>query len=83
MKTLGLLLVGLLAISGSFGVDKNNFKSCDQSGFCKRLRAFKPEKSHYIVDFENVMIQDNLLFADVNAVDLESESKTVLVCYFQ
>ncbi|KAL0859961.1 hypothetical protein ABMA27_010277 [Loxostege sticticalis] len=81
MKTLGLLLVGLLAISGSFGVDKNNFKSCDQSGFCKRLRAFKPEKSHYIVDFENVMIQDNLLFADVNAVDLESESKTVLFRY--
>lgn len=85
MKALSFLLVALLAISGSFGVDRNNFKTCDQSGFCKRLRAFKPERSQYIADFTNALIHENLIFVDVKTVDLESEQRTVLVsglkCY--
>lgn len=79
MKTLGLLLVTLLAISGSFGVDRNNFKTCDQSGFCKRLRGLKPERSQYVADFSNAMLHDNMVFIDVNTVDLESEQRPVLV----
>ncbi|RVE53825.1 hypothetical protein evm_001487 [Chilo suppressalis] len=81
MRSLYLLLVALLAISGSYGVDRNNFKTCDQSGFCKRLRAFKPERSQYVADFSTQMLHDNMLFLDVNTVDTESEKKTVLFRY--
>ncbi|CAG9790048.1 unnamed protein product [Diatraea saccharalis] len=81
MKSLCLILVVLLALSGSFGVDRNNFKSCDQSGFCKRLRAFKPERSQYVADFSTQMLHDNMFFLDVNMVDLESEKRTVLFRY--
>lgn len=79
MKTLGLLLVATLAISGCYGVDRNNFKSCEQSGFCKRLRAIKPEKSQYALNLDTVIVHGNVLSAEVVTVDLESEKKTVLV----
>lgn len=79
MKTLGLLLVATLAISGCYGVDRNNFKSCDQSGFCKRLRAIKPDKSQYSLNLDTVIVHGNVLSAEVVTIDLESEKKTVLV----
>ena len=79
MKTLGLLLVAALALSGSYAVDKNNFKTCDQSGFCKRLRGFKPEKSQYALNLDTVMVHGNVLSAEVNTVDTSTPQKTVLV----
>lgn len=79
MKTLGLLLVAALALSGSYAVDKNNFKTCDQSGFCKRLRGFKPEKSQYTLNLDSVMVHGNVLSAEVNTVDTSTPQKTVLV----
>lgn len=85
MKTISLLLI--LAVSGILGVDKNNFKTCEQSGFCKRLRSFKPEKSQYSLNLDTVIIHGNVLAAEVVTEDTESEKKTVLVspfsCYFQ
>ncbi|XP_063898479.1 neutral alpha-glucosidase AB isoform X1 [Helicoverpa armigera] len=81
MKALGLLLVVVLALSGSDGVDKNNFKTCDQSGFCKRLRGFKPEKSQYTLNLDTVVVHGNALSAEVNTVDTTTQEKTVLWHY--
>lgn len=81
MKTLGLLLVAALAISVSDAVDKNNFKTCEQSGFCKRLRSFKPEKSQYTLNLDSVLVHGNVLSAEVVTVDSSTEKKTVLWQY--
>nr|AXJ21599.1 glucosidase II alpha-subunit [Glyphodes pyloalis] len=81
MKPLGLLLVGLLVINQSIGVDKKKFKTCSQSGFCKRLRDFKPERSQYVADFTSAKINENYVLVDVNTVDLKSEQKAVLDKY--
>ncbi|XP_045457347.1 neutral alpha-glucosidase AB [Melitaea cinxia] len=79
MKTISLLLI--LAVSGILGVDKNNFKTCEQSGFCKRLRSFKPEKSQYSLNLDTVIIHGNVLAAEVVTVDTESEKESVLWRY--
>lgn len=79
MKTHGLLLVVAFAITGSFAVDKNNFKTCDQSGFCKRLRGFKPEKSQYTLNLDTVIVHGNVLSAEVNTVDTTTHQKVTLV----
>ncbi|KAM3968802.1 neutral alpha-glucosidase AB-like isoform 2-T2 [Aphomia sociella] len=81
MKTLCPLLVIALAIGGCFGVDRNNFKTCDQSGFCKRLRSFKPEKSQYTLDVNSIILHGNVLFADVTTIDTDSERRTALWQY--
>ncbi|XP_049882112.1 neutral alpha-glucosidase AB isoform X2 [Pectinophora gossypiella] len=81
MRTLGLVLVAALAISGCFGVDRNNFKTCEQSGFCKRLRALKPEKSQYVLNLDTVIVHGNVLSAEVNTMDYEGDKKVVLWHY--
>lgn len=80
MKTLRLLLVSLV-ICGSFAVDKNNFKTCDQSGFCKRLRPFKPDKSQYTLNLDTVIIHGNVLSAEVTTVDTSTEKRITLWHY--
>ena len=46
-----LSIVAALAVLGSVtAVDRNNFKTCDQSSFCKRNRAIEPGNSQYSVD---------------------------------
>ncbi|KAI2801451.1 hypothetical protein BLOT_011003 [Blomia tropicalis] len=35
-------------------VDRSNFKTCDQSGFCKRNRAINPEHNKWIIPIESV-----------------------------
>nr|BBD49479.1 alpha-glucosidase [Samia ricini] len=79
MKALGLLLA--LTISSVYGVDRNNFKTCDQSGFCKRLRPFKPEKSQYSLNLDTVLVHGNVLSAEVVTVDTGAEKRTILWHY--
>lgn len=81
MKTLELLLVIALVLAGSLAVDRNNFKTCEQSGFCKRLRALKPEKSQYSLNLDTVIVHGNVLTAEVNTVDTETEKRIVLVIF--
>ncbi|XP_026743419.1 neutral alpha-glucosidase AB-like isoform X1 [Trichoplusia ni] len=81
MKSWGLLLVAALAIGSSFGVHKNNFKTCDQSGFCKRLRSFKPEKSQYSLNLDTVIVHGNVLSAEVNTVDTTTQKRIILWHY--
>lgn len=68
-----------MAISVSFGVDSNNFKTCEQSGFCNRLRKFKPEKSQYALNLDTVIVHGNVLSAEVNTVDTSTDKKIILV----
>ncbi|XP_048486007.1 neutral alpha-glucosidase AB [Plutella xylostella] len=81
MKLICGFLAVLLAVYSSVAVDKNNFKSCDQSGFCKRLRAFKPERSPFVLNRDTVIVHGNVLSAEVNSVSVEDEKKTVLWKY--
>ncbi|XP_023954548.1 neutral alpha-glucosidase AB [Bicyclus anynana] len=74
MKALSLLLIAALGVSGAFAVDRNNFKTCEQSGFCKRLRAFKPEKSQYTLNVDSVFVHGNVFSAEVVTVDLEKKN---------
>lgn len=79
MNTLSFLVVFIFATSGVLGVDRNNFKSCDQSGFCKRLRPFKPEKSQYTLNVDSVIVHGNVLSAEVKTVNSEGDNKIPLV----
>ncbi|XP_068624304.1 neutral alpha-glucosidase AB [Battus philenor] len=80
MKTLSLPIIFLLAV-GVLGVDRNNFKTCEQSGFCKRLRPFKPEKSQYTLNLDTVIVHGNVLSAEVTTVKTEAEKKITLWHY--
>lgn len=79
MKSLALFAIAALTLSCSFAVDKNNFKTCDQSGFCKRLRPFKPEKSQYTLNLDTVIVHGNVLTAEVTTVDTVDGKITTLV----
>lgn len=68
-----------LVLSQGYAVDKNNFKTCDQSGFCKRLRGFKPDKSLYRLNLESIKVTDNVLTAEVFTVYPGSDNKDVEV----
>ncbi|XP_054890279.1 neutral alpha-glucosidase AB isoform X1 [Poeciliopsis prolifica] len=56
-----LLLWLALCLSGSWAVDKGNFKTCDQSAFCKRQRAMKPGESPYRALLETMELTNTRL----------------------
>lgn len=49
-----LLLVYLV-----YAVDKNNFKTCEQSSFCRRLRRIEPHKSTYNLDVDSLQTNEH------------------------
>ena len=51
----GVLLLSLAIVAG---VDRSKFKSCDQSGFCKRLRSLPEEESSYKLLLDTVHATD-------------------------
>lgn len=77
MKSLCVLLIAL--VNSGLCVDRNSFKTCDQSGFCKRFRPFKPEKSQYALNLDTVIVHGSVLSAEVNTVDTEAEKRILLV----
>uniref|UniRef100_A0A674D3B8 Glucosidase II alpha subunit n=1 Tax=Salmo trutta TaxID=8032 RepID=A0A674D3B8_SALTR len=60
---MGPLLVLWLAVclSGTWAVDRGNFKTCDQSAFCKRQRALKPGQSPYRALLETLELTNTKL----------------------
>ncbi|XP_020327587.1 neutral alpha-glucosidase AB isoform X3 [Oncorhynchus kisutch] len=60
---MGPLLVLWLAgcLSGTWAVDRGNFKTCDQSAFCKRQRALKPGQSPYRALLETLELTNTKL----------------------
>lgn len=67
MYSKNTLLIGLFVfyfIEFALCVDRAGFKTCEQSGFCKRQRNFKSEKSDYLVKFETVKVENGHLSAE-------------------
>ncbi|XP_015240150.1 PREDICTED: neutral alpha-glucosidase AB isoform X3 [Cyprinodon variegatus] len=50
-----------LCLSGTWAVDKGNFKTCDQSAFCKRQRAITPGESPYRALLETMELTNTKL----------------------
>uniref|UniRef100_A0A673WXN0 Glucosidase II alpha subunit n=1 Tax=Salmo trutta TaxID=8032 RepID=A0A673WXN0_SALTR len=48
-------------LSGTWAVDRGNFKTCDQSAFCKRQRALKPGQSPYRALLETLELTNTKL----------------------
>ncbi|XP_048585965.1 neutral alpha-glucosidase AB isoform X2 [Nematostella vectensis] len=59
------LLVIVLTVTPSLCVDKNNFKTCDQSSFCKRNRALQAGESPYVLVKESLSKTDSVIEATV------------------
>ncbi|XP_067938463.1 neutral alpha-glucosidase AB-like isoform X3 [Watersipora subatra] len=66
----------LLIIHDTSAVDRNNFKTCDESGFCKRQRQYSPSSTpyHLVPDSLVVGVDD----AHFEVVNIESEKAFVL-----
>ncbi|XP_041930989.1 neutral alpha-glucosidase AB isoform X2 [Alosa sapidissima] len=58
---MGLLVLACvsLLVSGSLAVDRGNFKTCDQSAFCKRQRALKAGQSPYRALLDTLELSDS------------------------
>ncbi|XP_074861552.1 neutral alpha-glucosidase AB isoform X2 [Carettochelys insculpta] len=63
------LLWTALCLVAVFAVDRSNFKTCDQSSFCKRQRSIKPGSSPYRALLESLQLtQDSMKLQLVNEV---------------
>ncbi|XP_035265569.1 neutral alpha-glucosidase AB isoform X1 [Anguilla anguilla] len=62
-ERMGLLFLAclLLCLSATQAVDRGNFKTCDQSAFCKRQRAMKPGQSAYRALLDTLELSDSRL----------------------
>ncbi|XP_065129980.2 neutral alpha-glucosidase AB [Paramisgurnus dabryanus] len=58
MGLLSVVCVSLL-FSSAFAVDRGNFKTCDQSAFCKRQRSLKPGQSPYRALLDTLELSDS------------------------
>ncbi|XP_056135178.1 neutral alpha-glucosidase AB isoform X4 [Lampris incognitus] len=56
-----LVLWLAVCLSGTWAVDRGNFKTCDQSAFCKRQRALKPGQSPYRALLETMELTNTRL----------------------
>ncbi|CAF1002078.1 unnamed protein product [Adineta steineri] len=74
-------LILLLNISFIENVDRNNFKTCEQSAFCRRQRKYKPDTTPYEVDLSSMKTITNghLQFSLLNT--LKSHVKLQLDLY--
>ncbi|KAG5263471.1 hypothetical protein AALO_G00265190 [Alosa alosa] len=61
IERMGLLVLACvsLLVSGSLAVDRGNFKTCDQSAFCKRQRALKAGQSPYRALLDTLELSDS------------------------
>ncbi|XP_050315758.1 neutral alpha-glucosidase AB [Anthonomus grandis grandis] len=69
------VIVPLLALSlltTILAVDKNNFKTCEQSSFCRRLRKYEQNKSPYYLDLSTLELDNNGFSASLKNSELEA-----------
>ncbi|KAF6038681.1 hypothetical protein EB796_003010 [Bugula neritina] len=65
MKVCTALFV-LLFVNPALAVDRNNFKTCDESGFCKRQRAYTaPATPHYHLVADSLVVSSDSAQFDV------------------
>ncbi len=72
-----LFLLCVVSLQVTNAVDKSKFRTCDQTGFCRRHRKHQP-KSHYRVDYGSIVkeagrVKATLLGGPAEAVPLPFE----------
>ncbi|XP_063910431.1 neutral alpha-glucosidase AB isoform X3 [Zophobas morio] len=70
------IIVVALAITSA--VDKGNFKSCEQSSFCRRLRNAKPQDADFVLNLDTLHVSDNAVEAELRNEEAEATFKFVL-----
>ncbi|CRK87777.1 CLUMA_CG001536, isoform A [Clunio marinus] len=63
MRSISIVL--LMLIVSTFAVDKNNFKTCEQSSFCRRCRKVQPGSSPYEIIPNTLNTYANHITADI------------------
>ncbi|XP_076065923.1 glucosidase 2 subunit alpha isoform X2 [Oratosquilla oratoria] len=58
-------IVTLLFLPLVYSVDRSNFKSCQQSSFCKRHRELKGGESPYSLLLNSVQVSDSRVYSEV------------------
>ncbi|CAF3423273.1 unnamed protein product, partial [Rotaria sp. Silwood2] len=82
IKFLSLIsLILILNIPSIENVDRQNFKTCEQSSFCRRQRKYKPDTTPYEVDLSSMKIIDKGHIQFVLLNTLKSEVKFQLDLY--
>jgi hypothetical protein len=70
-------VVIFLWISAVSSVDRSKFKTCSQSGFCKRCRGLEPGKTPFVVQPESLHVSatavESLLVNTANGVKFKVE----------
>ncbi|CAF3417293.1 unnamed protein product [Rotaria socialis] len=51
-----IVILFVLNIPSIENVDRSDFKTCEQSGFCRRQRKYKPDRSSYEIDLNTIKI---------------------------
>lgn len=64
MNALLFSIVSVLLVQDALSVDRNSFKTCSQSGFCKRQRDHKPKSPEFQVNFDTIKIENGHLSAE-------------------
>lgn len=67
------LLLFALTFALCKSVDEGNFKKCDQSSFCRRLRSISPENTKYTLDLNTLQVSDSYL--DINLLNAGNNVK--------
>ncbi|CDS39626.1 neutral alpha glucosidase AB [Echinococcus multilocularis] len=62
----------ILLINGVLCVDRSNFRTCAESSFCVRQRAFWPSAPKYSVDIEKLRVDESVQF---QVIDSESQKR--------
>lgn len=68
-------VTALCLLHDANGVDRNNFKTCEQSSFCRRLRLSEPETSKFAVLPETLQTYKQYILVDLQ----HSETKHLYV----
>lgn len=72
-----LALVGFLSEPAS-SVDRSKFKTCHQSGFCRRARAVEPGHTAYYVDMTTVTASATMIEAVMVNQKVQSNALSLL-----
>lgn len=70
MKKIVLYLMILYTVQFVLAVDRNNFKTCQQSSFCRRCRAMQPGSSPFVLIPDSVQISPH----DIKAILLNKDN---------
>ncbi|KAJ9579720.1 hypothetical protein L9F63_004646 [Diploptera punctata] len=65
LPVLLFLIVELLTVQRSTAVDRNNFKSCQQSSFCRRCRGVQSGESSYELHLNTLKVEPSNIQADI------------------